>query len=448
MSDTVDFSVLRYRERDMLEEAYKKYFKSFLFNMDSLYDHRQRGLYEDRFDARKALYDWDYYSSFKKKASIVHIKQYKEWRHSGIGFEFGDQSYTESNKTLLSYTEGTMKNGKEKGHKKEIMGFWGDIVCSPYLSFGIDCEVPNKYAEGLFEILNKNSGTEQHRHHAVEVSLYNMFSLLWETETGQVYKMSKKNDIYSGLGAEASFLSNRLDGEVVEQEEGGKGGGAAAAATPSTPAPVDPEDVEAKELEQAMDELTTTEEVQKGEKSEDSDKLPPIPEEQEEESEPAAAVPPPPPPAAAVDEEALKRGKEKDLMKAIIRAETIEESYRDVKVFPLSGPLSGLLDKPRYQSFFDVIFVSSRGAQLLSESFVGGLLKPAKSAGRGPYAAVETGKFVVPLNQQLIEELTKKEVELATALHWTQTKTPLVPRRRRDELDLEDDVIFFQRLQQ
>ena len=41
----------------------------------------------------------------------------------------------------------------------QIMGFWGDIVCSPYLSFGVDCEVPNKYAEGLFEILNKVSAS-------------------------------------------------------------------------------------------------------------------------------------------------------------------------------------------------------------------------------------------------------------------------------------------------
>ena len=48
-----------------------------------------------------------------------------------------------------------MKKGKEKGMKKEVRGLWTDIVASPYFSFGIDCEITNKYAEGLFEIYNK-----------------------------------------------------------------------------------------------------------------------------------------------------------------------------------------------------------------------------------------------------------------------------------------------------
>ena len=37
----------------------------------------------------------------------------------------------------------------------QVLGYWGDIVASPYFSFGVDCETPNKYAEGLYEILNK-----------------------------------------------------------------------------------------------------------------------------------------------------------------------------------------------------------------------------------------------------------------------------------------------------
>ena len=48
-----------------------------------------------------------------------------------------------------------MKKGKEKGLKKEVRGLWTDIVASPYYSFGVDCETPNKFAEGLFEIYNK-----------------------------------------------------------------------------------------------------------------------------------------------------------------------------------------------------------------------------------------------------------------------------------------------------
>jgi hypothetical protein len=35
------------------------------------------------------------------------------------------------------------------------MGFWGDIMCSPYFAIGIDSDTPNKHAEGLYEIINK-----------------------------------------------------------------------------------------------------------------------------------------------------------------------------------------------------------------------------------------------------------------------------------------------------
>ena len=43
----------------------------------SSFSPRFRSLYEDRFDNRKALYDWDYHASLKTTASIIHIKQYK-----------------------------------------------------------------------------------------------------------------------------------------------------------------------------------------------------------------------------------------------------------------------------------------------------------------------------------------------------------------------------------
>lgn len=59
-------------------------------------------------------------AGIKKKASIVHIKQYRQWRHNGIAFEFGDQTYSEPNRTMMTYTEGFIKKGKEKGLKKEV----------------------------------------------------------------------------------------------------------------------------------------------------------------------------------------------------------------------------------------------------------------------------------------------------------------------------------------
>lgn len=120
LDHVLDLSYLNYRELDAFESALKALAFSTPFEMDSLRDHRLRGLYAERFDSRVPLYDWDYHSVIKPKASIIHLKQFKEWRNSGIAFEFGDQRYTEPNRTMMSYTEGFLKRGKDRGMKKEV----------------------------------------------------------------------------------------------------------------------------------------------------------------------------------------------------------------------------------------------------------------------------------------------------------------------------------------
>lgn len=121
-------------------------------------------------------------------ASIVHAKQYKEWRMSGVAFEFGNQSYTQPNRTMASYAEvkiaacsrnvnyrlmqtkchkGILCSGKERGAKKEMRGYWLDLLVSPYFTLGIDSgdqALVDKHAESLFLVYNKDTGMEQHRH--------------------------------------------------------------------------------------------------------------------------------------------------------------------------------------------------------------------------------------------------------------------------------------------
>lgn len=41
----------------------------------------------------------------KPVASIIHYKQFRDWRRSGVAFEFGDQTYTNPNRTMASYAE-------------------------------------------------------------------------------------------------------------------------------------------------------------------------------------------------------------------------------------------------------------------------------------------------------------------------------------------------------
>jgi dynein assembly factor 3, axonemal len=169
LEDLVDLSLLKYRDKDELETVFKGYSRSVPFDIETLWDTRLRGYYKERYDSRKALADWDWHYSIKEVASIVHVKLYKDWRLRGVAFEFGDQTYTEPNRTFLSYAPGVMKVGKDKGMKKEVKGYWSDVIVSPYFTFGYDSETPNSYATGLYEIMNKDSGTEQHRHHTVEV---------------------------------------------------------------------------------------------------------------------------------------------------------------------------------------------------------------------------------------------------------------------------------------
>lgn len=80
-----------------------------------------RGYYTDRYDSRNEVADWDYHYSLRPTAaSIIHIRQFKDWRATGLAFEFNDQLYTEPNRTMASYSEGFVKRGKEKGLKKEV----------------------------------------------------------------------------------------------------------------------------------------------------------------------------------------------------------------------------------------------------------------------------------------------------------------------------------------
>ena len=120
LQDVINCSLMKYREKDELEDVFKSYARTNPFPVDELRDHRLRGFLGDRFDHKLALADWDWHSQFKAYASIIHTRQYKDWRLQGIAYEFGDQTYILPNRTMMSYTEGIMKRGKDRGIKKEV----------------------------------------------------------------------------------------------------------------------------------------------------------------------------------------------------------------------------------------------------------------------------------------------------------------------------------------
>ncbi|EEY65485.1 uncharacterized protein PITG_16795 [Phytophthora infestans T30-4] len=189
LAGLIDLSHLKLRTHDDLIDSFQSWFQRVTFDVDTLRDHRLRHYYEVRYDYRDNLIDWDYTMKLKKieNADVIHIRQYRDWRNSGVAFEFGDQMYTVPNRTMAAYTE-----AKNKHHKSVLCrGLWTDIIVSPYISFGVHCEKPNRFVEQLFEIHNKGTGVEQNRHNTVEVAVYNVLSYLYEIETGKRYQMGE-----------------------------------------------------------------------------------------------------------------------------------------------------------------------------------------------------------------------------------------------------------------
>jgi hypothetical protein len=167
----------------------------------------------------------------------------------------------------------------------------------------------------------------------VEIALYNLYSVLSEMELGAVYKMSKANDIYSGLGQQDKLLEPKAaDAEGSEVVEEVKKDLVTALAEECEEAEREREEKEQAEKAAA--------EVTEGEKQ-DSDVSPPPPPTAAEEAAATAAAAETKPAAAvgtvsgvAQQLAALEKRKKREaaLVRAIQRAETIAESYEGIKV--------------------------------------------------------------------------------------------------------------------
>ena len=146
--------------------------------------------------SRQNVLDWDYYTRVNKVASIIHIKQWRDWRLSGVAFEFGNAIYSYPNRSMSTYAVGKIKKGCDRGLLKEVQGFWLDVLIGPYIAFGVECEAGNDDAVDLFHIANEGSGAAQHRHHTVEVALYNLMGLMWEMEVN-MFGLSRRSSRYN-----------------------------------------------------------------------------------------------------------------------------------------------------------------------------------------------------------------------------------------------------------
>lgn len=71
--------------------------------MEKCWDHRLRHHYGERFDFRVNVIDWDFQEHVRPVAGLVHPLLFRAWRKTGLAFEFGDETYTQPNRTMSSY---------------------------------------------------------------------------------------------------------------------------------------------------------------------------------------------------------------------------------------------------------------------------------------------------------------------------------------------------------
>ncbi|XP_042200968.1 dynein axonemal assembly factor 3 [Callorhinchus milii] len=171
----VDLSALKFKERDLLEGTFKFWRNpdQKVFQINKLWDLRNRKYLGIRYDSRKGVYDWDLHMKLHERGAVViNNQEYFRWREQGFAFEVREGVYDVPNKTLAS---GLLVN--HKGEKVAARGFWGDIVTSPFIAFGIETEEKSllKTANGI------------HVKTAQNISHYNITALFHELVTREKY---------------------------------------------------------------------------------------------------------------------------------------------------------------------------------------------------------------------------------------------------------------------
>ncbi|KAG7306997.1 hypothetical protein JYU34_007121 [Plutella xylostella] len=158
---------MKYREKDYMENLMNFWMtgNTNQFNATDLWDQRLRQSLGVRYDSRVGVYDWDYHMRLKEVASQICFHEYKHFREHGVAFTWLETEVSRPNTTLGA---GVYKCGERFLHR----GYLGDLVTSPYISFGLTCD------DG--DMLKSSHGGNYKR--ATDVTECNVMRLLYELE--------------------------------------------------------------------------------------------------------------------------------------------------------------------------------------------------------------------------------------------------------------------------
>uniref|UniRef100_H3DCK0 Dynein axonemal assembly factor 3 n=1 Tax=Tetraodon nigroviridis TaxID=99883 RepID=H3DCK0_TETNG len=157
---------LKFLERDQLAKIFQTWLQpqsSASALMPKAWDHRVRQHLGTRYDCKGGSFDWDVSMKLHEKGcGLIHKHQYVRWRETGLAFERREGTYQITNPTLIS-----SRVFNQGGNRVAVRGYWGDIVSSPYLAFGIETHDKS--------LLQKQNG--QHVKTAQDVSFANVQTL-------------------------------------------------------------------------------------------------------------------------------------------------------------------------------------------------------------------------------------------------------------------------------
>ena len=202
--DIVDLSCLTHKQIDSMQEIFSSYDSKYPYDIEKYRNDRVRYCLKDRYDYRKNLFDWDYNMNIQNFAPIIRLRYYIFWRENGIAFVMRVNQYKFPNRTLACYIEGKKKQGHDSCM---VRGFWGDIVNSPYLGYGLELETRDEityfYANNKIDYLRDSQ----------DVTEYNLVKFLLRMDHDEKYDFMKREKEKERLRKE------RIKKEEEEQEK-------------------------------------------------------------------------------------------------------------------------------------------------------------------------------------------------------------------------------------
>lgn len=196
----VSIEQMKYRERDYMENLLHFWTtgNTNQFNACELWEHRIRHSLGVRYDSRAGVYDWDYHMRLKEVAAQVCFQEYKHFREHGVAFTWLE---TEVCRPNVSMAAGVCKCGERYLHR----GYLGDIVSSPYVAYGLECEDK--------DMLRSSHGLNYKR--ATDIAERNVMRMLYEVENRKHFDVAAMNlETEQNLGM---VVLSELDAKISER---------------------------------------------------------------------------------------------------------------------------------------------------------------------------------------------------------------------------------------